>query len=127
MNSKWKKHTNVAFKIDKEDGVQYADIWKRFPKDRTKSENLIESLLNDEGRFIFLDFDNNNDDENKTYKIISILSFSIIVKTEKVMYSITYGSLNSSLYDGIDTKVQYVGTSKLFRELIFKREKKRSR
>ena len=96
-----------------------------FPKEGFEQDKLIEALPNDEGRFIFIDFDYENDDGIKVYKIISILYCPITAKAaKKMMYSTTYGSLNSSLGGGIAAEMQCDGPAELSRENILKRVKK---
>ena len=126
MNSKWKKKlAAIVFKIQKVDGAERVVLEKEFPKDGFKQEDLIEALPTDEGRFVFVDFDYENDDGIKVYKIISILYCPITAKaTKKMMYSTTYGSLNSSLGGGIAAEMQCDGPSELTREHILKKVKK---
>ena len=120
-----KKLAAVVFKIDKVNGQEQVVVDKEFPKDGFKQEDLIEALPTDEGRFVFVDFDYENDDGIKVYKIISILYCPITAKaTKKMMYSTTYGSLNSSLGGGIAAEMQCDGPSELTREHILKRVKK---
>ena len=68
-----KKLAAIVYKIDKIDGAERVVLEKEFPKDGFKQDDLIEALPTDEGRFIFVDFDYENDDGIKVYKIISIL------------------------------------------------------
>ena len=120
-----KKLAAVVFKIDKVNGVEQVVVDKEFKKDGFKQEDLIESLPTDEGRFVYLDFDYENNDGIKVYKIISILYCPITAKaSKKMMYSTTYGSLNSSLGGGIAAEMQCDGPSELSRENILKRVKK---
>ena len=120
-----KKLAAIVFKIDKVDGAERVVLEKEFPKDGFKQEDLIESLPTNEGRFVFLDFDYENDDGIKVYKIISILYCPITAKaSKKMMYSTTYGSLNSSLGGGIAAEMQCDGPTELTREHILKRVKK---
>ena len=120
-----KKLAAIVFKIDKVDGAERVVLEKEFPKDGFKQEDLIESLPTTEGRFVFLDFDYENDDGIKVYKIISILYCPITAKaSKKMMYSTTYGSLNSSLGGGIAAEMQCDGPTELTREHILKRVKK---
>ena len=120
-----KKLAAIVFKIQKVDGAERVVLEKEFPKDGFKQEDLIEALPTDEGRFVFVDFDYENDDGIKVYKIISILYCPITAKaTKKMMYSTTYGSLNSSLGGGIAAEMQCDGPSELTREHILKRVKK---
>ena len=120
-----KKLAAVVFKIDKVNGQEQVVFEKEFPKDGFKQDDLIEALPSDEGRFIFIDFDYENDDGIKVYKIISILYCPITAKAaKKMMYSTTYGSLNSQLGGGISAEMQCDGPSELSREHILKRVKK---
>ena len=120
-----KKLAAIVFKIDKIDGQEHVVLDKEFLKDGFKQDDLIEALPTDEGRFIFLDFDYENDDGIKVYKIISILYCPTTAKAaKKMMYSTTYGSLNSQLGGGISTEMQCDGPSELSREHILKRVKK---
>ena len=120
-----KKLAAIVFKIDKVDGAERVVLEKEFPKDGFKQEDLIESLPTTEGRFVFLDFDYENDDGIKVYKIISVLYCPLTAKaTKKMMYSTTYGSLNSSLGGGIAAEMQCDGPTELTREHILKRVKK---
>ena len=120
-----KKLAAVVFKIDKVNGVEQVVFEKEFKKEGFKQEDLIEALPTDEGRFVYLDFDYENDDGIKVYKIIAILYCPITAKaSKKMMYSTTYGSLNASLGGGISTEMQCDGPSELSREHILKRVKK---
>ena len=120
-----KKLAAIVFKIDKVNGQEQVILDKEFLKDGFKQDDLIEALPTDEGRFIFLDFDYENDDGIKVYKIISILYCPTTAKAaKKMMYSTTYGSLNSQLGGGISTEMQCDGPSELSREHILKRVKK---
>ena len=120
-----KKLAAIVFKIDKVNGVEQVVLEKEFPKDGFKQDDLIEALPTNEGRFIFLDFDYENDDGIRVYKIISILYCPTTAKAaKKMMYSTTYGSLNSQLGGGISTELQCDGPSELTREHILKRVKK---
>ena len=120
-----KKLAAIVFKIQKVDGAERVVLEKEFPKDGFKQDDLIESLPTTEGRFIFLDFDYENDDGIKVYKIISILYCPTTAKAaKKMMYSTTYGSLNAAMGGGISTEMQCDGPSELTREHILKRVKK---
>ena len=120
-----KKLAAIVYKIDKVEGVEHVILEKEFPKDGFKQDDLIEALPTDEGRFIYLDFDYENDDGIKVYKIIAILYCPTTAKAaKKMMYSTTYGSLNSQLGGGISTEMQCDGPSELSREHILKRVKK---
>ena len=120
-----KKLAAIVYKIDKVDGAERVVLEKEFPKDGFKQDDLIESLPTTEGRFIFLDFDYENDDGIKVYKIISILYCPTTAKAaKKMMYSTTYGSLNAAMGGGISTEMQCDGPSELTREHILKRVKK---
>ena len=120
-----KKLAAIVFKIDKVNGVEQVVLEKEFPKDGFKQDDLIEALPTNEGRFVFLDFDYENDDGIRVYKIISILYCPTTAKAaKKMMYSTTYGSLNSQLGGGISTELQCDGPSELTREHILKRVKK---
>ena len=120
-----KKLAAVVFKIDKVNNVESVVFEKEFPKEGFKQEDLIEALPTDEGRFVFVDFDYENDDGIKVYKIISILYCPITAKAaKKMMYSTTYGSLNASLGGGIAAEMQCDGPAELSRENILKRVKK---
>ena len=120
-----KKIAALVFKIEKVNGAEKVVLDKEFPKDGFKQEDLIDSLPTDEGRFVYLDFDYENDDGIKVYKIISILYCPITAKaTKKMMYSTTYGSLNSDIGGGIQAEMQCDGPSELTREHILKRVKK---
>ena len=120
-----KKLAAIVFKIDKIDGQEHVVLDKEFLKDGFKQDDLIEALPTDEGRFIYLDFVYENDDGIKVYKIISILYCPTTAKAaKKMMYSTTYGSLNSQLGGGISTEMQCDGPSELSREHILKRVKK---
>ena len=73
-----------------------------FPKEGFEQDKLIEALPTDERRFVYIDFDYENDDGIRVYKIISILYCPINAKSKKKMlYSTTFGSLNSQLGGGI--------------------------
>ena len=120
-----KKIAALVFKIEKVNGAEKVVLDKEFPKDGFKQEDLIDSLPTDEGRFVYLDFDYDNDDGIKVYKIISILYCPITARaTKKMMYSTTYGSLNSDIGGGIQAEMQCDGPSELTREHILKRFKK---
>ena len=120
-----KKLAAIVFKIDKVNGQEQVVCEKEFLKDGFKQDDLIEALPTDEGRFIYLDFDYENDDGIRVYKIISILYCPITAKaSKKMMYSTTYGSLNSSLGGGIAAEMQCDGPTELTREHILKRVKK---
>jgi hypothetical protein len=120
-----KKIAALVFKIEKVNGAEKVVLDKEFPKDGFKQEDLIDSLPTDEGRFVYLDFDYENDDGIKVYKIISILYCPITARaTKKMMYSTTYGSLNSDIGGGIQAEMQCDGPSELTREHILKRFKK---
>ena len=120
-----KKIAALVFKIEKVNGAEKVVLDKEFPKDGFKQEDLIDSLPTDEGRFVYLDFDYDNDDGIKVYKIISILYCPITARaTKKMMYSTTYGSLNSDIGGGIQAEMQCDGPSELTREHILKRVKK---
>ncbi len=120
-----KKLAAIVFKIDKIDGQEHVVCDKEFPKDGFKQDDLIEALPTDEGRFIYLDFDYENDDGIKVYKIIAILYCPTTAKAaKKMMYSTTYASLNSSLGGGISTEMQCDGPAELTREHILKKVKK---
>ena len=119
-----KKLAAVVFKIDKVDGVERVVLDKEFPKDGFKQEDLIESLPTDESRFIYLDFDYENDDGITVYKITAILYCPMYAKAKKkMMYSTTYTSLNAAL-GGIQVELQCDGPSELSREHILKKVKK---
>ena len=116
-----KKLAAVVFKIDN-DQVQCD---QEFPKQGFQQDALIEALPTDEGRFIYLDFDYENDDGIRVYKIIAILYCPTSAKAaKKMMYSTTYGSLNSQLGGGISAELQCDGPAELTREHILKRVKK---
>ena len=120
-----KKLAAIVFKIDKVDGQEQVVCDKEFPKDGFKQDDLIEALPTDEGRFIYIDFDYENDDGIKVYKIIAILYCPTTAKAaKKMMYSTTYGSLNSQLGGGISAEMQCDGPAELTREHILKRVKK---
>ena len=120
-----KKIAALVFKIEKVNGAEKVVLDKEFPKDGFKQEDLIDALPTDEGRFVYLDFDYDNDDGIKVYKIISILYCPITARaTKKMMYSTTYGSLNSDIGGGIQAEMQCDGPSELTREHILKRFKK---
>ena len=120
-----KKIAALVFKIEKVNGAEKVVLDKEFPKDGFKQEDLIDALPTDEGRFVYLDFDYENDDGIKVYKIISILYCPITAKaTKKMMYATTYGSLNSDIGGGIQAEMQCDGPSELTREHILKRFKK---
>ena len=120
-----KKLAAIVFKIDKVNGVEQVVLEKEFPKNGFKQDDLIEALPTNEGRFVYLDFDYENDDGIRVYKIISILYCPTTAKAaKKMMYSTTNGSLNSQLGGGISTEMQCDGPSELTREHILKRVKK---
>ena len=120
-----KKLAAIIFKIDKVDNKEQVVCDKEFPKDGFKQDDLIEALPNDEGRFVFLDFDYENDDGIRVYKIISILYCPITAKAaKKMMYSTTYGSLNSQLGGGIASELQCDSPAELSRDHILKHIKK---
>ena len=120
-----KKLAAVVFKIDKVNGVESVVFEKEFPKEGFKQDDLIAALPTDEGRFVYLDFDYENDDGIKVYKIIAILYAPITAKaSKKMIYSTTYGSLNAALGGGIASEMQVDGPSELTREHILKHMKK---
>ena len=120
-----KKLAAVVFKIEKVDGVEKVVFEKEFPKKDFKQDDLIETLPADEGRFIYLDFDYENDDGIKVYKIIAILYCPTTAKaSKKMIYSTTFGSLNSQLGGGISSEMQCDGPTELTREHILKKVKK---
>ena len=120
-----KKLAAIVFKIVKVDNKEQVICDKEFPKDGFKQDDLIESLPSDEGRFVFLDFDYENDDGIRVYKIISILYCPITAKAaKKMMYSTTYGSLNSQLGGGIASELQCDSPAELSRDHILKHIKK---
>ena len=120
-----KKLAAIVYKIDKVNGVEQVILEKEFPKEGFKQDDLIEALPTDEGRFIYIDFDYENDDGIKVYKIISILYCPTTAKAaKKMMYSTTFGSLNSFLGGGIAAEMQCDGPADLSRENILKRVKK---
>ena len=120
-----KKLAAIVFKIDKINGQEHVVCDKEFPKDGFKQDDLIEALPTDEGRFIYIDFDYENDDGIRVYKIIAILYCPTTAKAaKKMMYSTTYGSLNSQLGGGISTEMQCDSPAELTREHILKRVKK---
>ena len=119
-----KKLAAVVFKIDKVDGAEHVVIDKEFPKEGYKHEDMIESLPTDESRFVYLDFDYENDDGIKVYKIISILYCPLNAKArKKMMYSTTYTSLNS-VFSGVQVEMQCDSPAELSREHILKKVKK---
>ena len=119
-----KKLAAIVFKIDKVDGAEKVVLDKEFPKDGFKQEDLIESLPTDESRFIYLDFDYENDDGITVYKITAILYCPMYAKAKKkMMYSTTYTSLNAAL-GGIQVELQRDGPSELSREKKKKKVKK---
>ena len=119
-----KKLAAVVFKIDKVDGAEHVVIDKEFPKTDYKHEDMIESLPTDESRFVYLDFDYENDDGIKVYKIISILYCPLNAKArKKMMYSTTYTSLNS-VFSGVQVEMQCDSPAELSREHILKKVKK---
>ena len=62
-----------------------------FPKEGFEQDKLIEALPTDEGRFVYIDFDYENDDRIRTYKIVSILYFPINIKSKKkILCSTTF-------------------------------------
>ena len=120
-----KKIEDIVFKIDKVNGAEHVVCEKEFHKSGFKQDDLIEALPTDEGRFIYLDFDYENDDGIRVYKIIAILYCPTSAKAaKKMMYSTTYGSLNSQLGGGISAELQCDGPAELTREHILKRVKK---
>ena len=120
-----KKLAAIMLKIDKINGIEQVVVEKEFLKEGFKQDDLIEALPTDEGRFIYIDFDYENDDGIKVYKIIAILYAPITAKaSKKMMYSTTYGSLNAALGGGIATEMQVDGPTELTREHILKRVKK---
>ena len=120
-----KKLKAIVFKIEKVNGQEQVVCDKEFPKDGFKHDDLIEGLPTDEGRFIYIDFDYENDDGIRVYKIIAILYCPTTAKAaKKMMYSTTYGSLNSQLGGGISTEMQCDSPAELTREHILKRVKK---
>ena len=120
-----KKLAAIVFKIGKVDNKEQVVCDKEFPKDGFKQDDLIESLPSDEGRFVYLDFDYENDDGIRVYKIISILYCPITAKAaKKMMYSTTYGSLNSQLGGGIASELQCDSPAELSRDHILKHIKK---
>ena len=124
MRLKWKKLTATVFTIDKVDRVEKVILDKESPKKGFKQEDLIESLPTDESRFIYLDFDYENDDGITVYKITAILYCPMYAKAKKkMMYSTTYTSLNAAL-GGIQVELQCDGPSELSREHILKKVKK---
>ena len=120
-----KKLAAIVFKIDMVDKKEFVVFEKEFPKDGFKQDDLIEALPTNEGRFIYLDFDYENDDGIKVYKIISILYCPTTAKAAKKMtYSTTFGALNSQLGGGISTEMQCDSPAELTREHILKKVKK---
>jgi len=120
-----KKLAAIVFKIDKVDNVEHVVCDQEFPKEGFEQDKLIEALPTDEGRFIYLDFDYENDDGIRVYKIVSILYCPINAKSKKKMlYSTTFGSLNSQLGGGISTEMQCDSPAELSREHILKKVKK---
>ena len=120
-----KKLAAIMLKIDKINGIEQVVVEKEFLKEGFKQDDLIEALPSDEGRFIYIDFDYENDDGIKVYKIISILYCPITAKAaKKMIYSTTYGSLNSQIGGGISAEMQCDGPTELSREHILKRVKK---
>ena len=116
-----KKLAAIVFKIENDQVI----CDKEFPKDGFQQDTLIEALPTDDSRFIYLDFDYENDDGIRVYKIISILYSPANAKMAKKMkYSLTFSSLNSSLGGGISTELQCDGPAELSREHILKRVKK---
>ena len=114
-----KRLAAIVFIIDKVNGAEKVVLDKEFLIDGFKQDDLIEALPTDEGRFVFVDFDYENDDGIKVYIIISILYCPINTKAAKtMMYSTTYGSLNSSLGGGIAAEMQCHGPLN-FPEKIF--------
>ena len=125
MNIFFSADLAVVFKIDKVDGRERVVCDKEFPKDGFERDGLIEALPTDEGRFVCVDFGCENDDGIKVYKIIAILYCPISAKAaKKMLYSTTYGSLNSQLGGGIAAEMQCDGPAELAREHILKRVKK---
>ena len=120
-----KKLAAIIFKIDKVDKQEQVVCEKEFLKEGFKQDDLIEALPTDEGRFIYLDFDYENDDGIRVYKIIAILYCPTTAKAaKKMMYSTTYGSLNSQLGGGISSEIQCDSPAELTREHIMKYIKK---
>ena len=120
-----KKLAAIMLKIDKINGIEQVVVEKEFLKEGFKQDDLIEALPSDEGRFIYIDFDYENDDGIKVYKIISILYCPITAKAaKKMIYSTTYGSLNSQIGGGISAEMQCDGPTELSREHLLKRVKK---
>ena len=78
-----KKLAAIMLKIDKINGIEQVVVEKEFLKEGFKQDDLIEALPSDEGRFIYIDFDYENDDGIKVYKIISILYCPITAKAAK--------------------------------------------
>ena len=119
-----KKIAALVFKIDKVDGVEKVVLDKEFPKEGFKQDDLVSYLPTDEGRFVLLDFAYQNDDDITVYKIISILYCPTTAKAKKkMMYSTTYGTLNSTL-GAIAAEMQCDGPSEISTEHILKRMKK---
>ena len=120
-----KKLAAIVFKIDKVNGLEQVVVEKEFLKQGFKQDDLIAALPTDEGRFIYIDFDYENDDGIKVYKIIAILYCPTTAKAaKKMMYSTSYGNLNSQLGGGISAEIQCDGPSELSRDYILKRVKK---
>ena len=120
-----KKLAAIVFKIAKVGGVEQVVLEKEFPKEGFKQDHLIEFLPKDESRFIFIDFDYENDDCIRVYKIISILYCPANAKAaKKMVYSTTFTSLNSQLGGGISAEMQCDGPSELSREHLLKKFKK---
>ena len=120
-----KKLAAIVFKVEKLNNYEQVVVDKEFPKEGFKQEDLVDSLPADEGRFVYLDFDYENDDGIKVYKIIAILYCPINAKaSKKMMYSTTYTSLNNALGGGIQVELQCDGPSELSREHILKKVKK---
>ncbi len=120
-----KKLAAIVFKIEKVNGVEQVVLDKEFLKEGFKQEDLIDSLPSDEGRFIYIDLAYENDDGITVYKIFSILYCPLTSKVaKKMIYSTTYGSLNTQLGGGISYEIQCDGPSELTKEYLLKRVKK---
>ena len=120
-----KKIAVLIFKIAKVDGKEKIVVEKEFPKEGFKQDHLIDALPKDEGRYIFIDFDYENDDGIRVYKILSILYCPASAKAaRKMIYSTAYSALNSAFGGGISAEMQCDGPSDLSREHLLKKVKK---
>ena len=115
----------IILKIEKVDDKEKVICEKEFPKEGFKLDDLIKALPTDEGRFIYLEFENLKDDHHKEHYMMAILYCPTKAKvSKKMIYSTNYGSLNSRLLRNIYYEMVCDDPSELSKEHILKRVKK---